>query len=555
MVLLHVALLSVPSRASVDFKSCLLNVTQDCCGPIGLNSLCYHVNASEATAISYENCLKYCGVGQEPFQWTAFSQQFSSWLLPWLALISQTPFGSNDKLYNLEAMLLTVGSPTLGAYSLALTALNGRWLANLFSAYRYPNVRNAIRVLSSLQQSPLRVNNDEALLASLIVLPENDGWWDELVVWLDYTYSWSISAATSIAWVAIAYVFTVVDSFTSDFSGTYQMIGQGVGSLWLWLIPIVIGWLQISPQCDSIRLRIAMKRANRIAYVVEDSTGDIVPATAVSGDRAIYLDFSNWDTLRVDEQSTAPIYNYARFLPWIQAVEKVSNAYSAASRNAQRHKPVQPLATWVEAKRGQPVHRENRMGGSSTEISQYCGVFPTEEDTPRRMWGGSQHAFLRMLVASGLALMLQWGTTGAAVVAAWFTPTRGLGCRSSSYLVYGILSTIVWFLLVVSSILSHYATIELMDGNKRRRISRGTVASTLAILLRRAGKFTALINAIWIVVSCTFQFTNFYDTCYCNSNVLGLRSHAYNVISLTKDDLSEMRFAWSGGVGLAGGLH
>ncbi|KAF8996104.1 hypothetical protein BDQ17DRAFT_1392086 [Cyathus striatus] len=529
----------------------MFNVTQGYYGSIGLNSFGYPVNASGATAISYENCLKYCGAGQEPFQWTVFSQQFSSWLLPWLALISQTPFGSNDKLINLEAIVLTVGSPTLGAYSLALTALNGRWIASLFGAYRYPNVRSAVRVLSSLQQSPLRINEDGGLLACLIVLPENDEWWDELVVWIDYTYTWSISAATSIAWVAIAYVFTVVDSFgTGDIVNNFQLIGQGVGSLWLWLIPIVVGWLQISPKCDSIRLRMAVERANGIAHVVKGSS-DTVLATAVSGDRAIYLDFSSRDALRVDERSTAPIYNYARFLPWMQAVEKVSYAYSAASRNAQQHKPVNPLVDWVEAERGQTVQRENRIG-NSTEISHYCGALFFEEDAPRKRWGLS-YASPRMLIASGLALMLQWGTTGAAIVVAWFTPTRGLGCRSSSYLAYGILSTVAWFLLIVSSILSHYVvSFESVNG-KQRRISQVYVARMLAILLRRIGKFTASINAIWIVVLCMFQFTNFYDTCYCNSSVLGLGSSAYNVIILVKDDLSSMRFAWSCGVGLAGG--
>ena len=83
-------------------------------------------------------------------QWTVFSQQFSSWLLPWLALVSQLPFGANDKFDNFIATLLTVGSPTLAAYSLALTVLNGRWIARRFGSFNYPNTRNAVRILNSL---------------------------------------------------------------------------------------------------------------------------------------------------------------------------------------------------------------------------------------------------------------------------------------------------------------------------------------------------------------------------------------------------------------------
>ncbi|KAE9383565.1 hypothetical protein BT96DRAFT_1032018 [Gymnopus androsaceus JB14] len=44
--------------------------------------------------------------------------------------------------------------------------------------------------------------DQDVLLTSLIVLPENDEWWKELSEHLDYTYTWSISAATSIAWVS-----------------------------------------------------------------------------------------------------------------------------------------------------------------------------------------------------------------------------------------------------------------------------------------------------------------------------------------------------------------
>ncbi|KAF8979770.1 hypothetical protein BDQ17DRAFT_1201389, partial [Cyathus striatus] len=74
-----------------------------------------------------------------------------------------------------------------------------------------------------------------------------------------------------------------------------------------------------------------------------------------------------------------------------------------------------------------------------------------------------------------------------------------------------------------------------------------------AILLRRAGKFIASLNAVWIIASCMFQFTNFFDRCYCNSSVFGLGAAAYNVILPQMVDLVGMRVAWIGGVMLAGG--
>ncbi|KAI3608193.1 hypothetical protein WG66_006613 [Moniliophthora roreri] len=119
-----------------------------------------------------------------------FKSSFYTLPGPYLALLSQLPFGAQDKLENLSSVLLTLGSPTLAAYSIAITILNGRWIARLFSSHSYPNTRNAIRILSSLQQAPLRVSLDPYLLSSLIILPENDEWWAELVVWIDYTHTW-----------------------------------------------------------------------------------------------------------------------------------------------------------------------------------------------------------------------------------------------------------------------------------------------------------------------------------------------------------------------------
>lgn len=90
-------------------------------------------------------------------------------------------------------MLLTLGSPTLAAYSLSLTVLNEHWIAERFSHLNYPNVKNAIKILSSLQQSALQVDTDDTLLASLIILPENDEWWEELADGLNYVYTWFVA--------------------------------------------------------------------------------------------------------------------------------------------------------------------------------------------------------------------------------------------------------------------------------------------------------------------------------------------------------------------------
>ncbi|KAJ6568460.1 hypothetical protein B0H10DRAFT_2168855 [Mycena sp. CBHHK59/15] len=488
------------------------------------------------TAITYGLCVKECGGDAEPFVWNIFSQQFSAWLLPYLALIAQLPFGANDKLDNVTAVLLSLGSPTLAAYSLALTVLNGHWIARRFSRFSYPNVRSAVQILSSLQQTPIKVTTEGSLLASLIVLPENDEWWRELVIWLDYTHTWSISSVASLIWVTIAFVFTVIDSFTGTIpSSTLNASGQGVGSVYLWLLPVVIGWLQLSPKCDSERLHRAVRRANDEAYVAS-ADGAAIPASAVSPNRAISLaTFAG--AVHRDEQCSPPIYNYARFLPWVQAVEAVHGVFREAAARAERHLP-----------RGEGVRPGNRRG-TRAQVEAYV------RDTclsPRGYWGPGM--FSRFFVASLMALALTWSTTGAAVIVVWFTPTRGLGCRSGAYILYGALSTLVWLLLVTSSALAHYSTHYTTDAEGHRTYARATrLAGVLAIVLRRLGKLLGAANAAWIVVACVFQFASFWDRCYCNSSVLGLGARAYNVIQLVPADTAAMKAAWAGAVVLAGG--
>ena len=167
MVNISLSIVFFPIAAAVNFNACMADVQNGRWGTVGgTDNYGRPVSdISKATALTYDLCLSACGATSEPFIWSNFSQQFSTWLLPWLALISQLPFGANDKLDNLVAVLLTVGSPTLAAYSLAITVLNGRWIARRFSAYTYPNIKYAVQILSSLQQSPLKVTTGSLSLS------------------------------------------------------------------------------------------------------------------------------------------------------------------------------------------------------------------------------------------------------------------------------------------------------------------------------------------------------------------------------------------------------
>ncbi|KAF9523983.1 hypothetical protein CPB83DRAFT_949095 [Crepidotus variabilis] len=498
---------------------------------------------ADATAITYDMCVQECGHHAEPASWTTFSQQFSAWLLPYLALISQLPFGANDKLSNLQSMLLTVGSPVLAAYSLILTTLNGRWIARRFLPYRrHPLASRAVRALSRLQQAPLRITDDHDLLSALIHHEKNQQWWDELLSWLNLTHSWSISAATSIVWVFIAFIFTVIDSLSTNIDESVWANGQAVGSVWLWLLAVVVGWLQISPKCDSVHLDHSLERANKLAFT---SSGKSIAETDT--EPAIYLDMDP-STLRYDESRSPPIFNYARSAALVQAVERVADAFDVClpffhylHRTPQAHaKDSSSTGETIEFLDREP--QENP--GVKKKIADPFIIRPRARRMPQR-WGDG--TWERIFISSCIALFLQWSTTGAAFMVLWYTPTKGMGCRSFAYLCYGILSTLVWAVMLLSSILSHYAVTTDPQRAFSVRIAKGA-----SIMLRRLGKCVASVNAIGLVVICVLQFGNVFDRCYCNSSKLTLGDKAYMVIQFRQDDIDDMTQAWAGGVVLSG---
>jgi hypothetical protein len=287
-------------------------------------------------------------------------------------------------------------------------------------------------------------------------------------------------------------------------------------------------------------VRDALEKANNIrAFVATEGPHSHVPASAATGFRAFNLVNIYGDASRREEGASAPIYNYARFLPWIDSVETVAAAFEEAAEKAVYNRP--------EPGNGR---------GSNELVDRYACV---DESLARPRHRGFDFALVtRFLIASGLALFLQWGTIGGAITVAvsiyrqfcdfanvheqWFTPTEGLGCRSASYLLYAVTGTLVWKMMVASSFLAHYAA--RASYGPSRKPFRARVARTAAILLRRIGKVVAALNAVWGVLVCLLEFGGFFSRCWCNSNVLSLGANAYTVLALSDQDLRKVQIAW-----------
>ena len=85
--------------AATNFTQCLVDFQNDTNAVGGVDSRGHPVaDPAQAVGFTYETCTQRCGLTSESFNWREFTQLFSSWLLPWLALISQLPFGSGNYL-------------------------------------------------------------------------------------------------------------------------------------------------------------------------------------------------------------------------------------------------------------------------------------------------------------------------------------------------------------------------------------------------------------------------------------------------------------------------
>ncbi|KAG1845520.1 hypothetical protein DFJ58DRAFT_893770 [Suillus subalutaceus] len=543
---------SVDKVVGLDLSQCFSDITTNASltnNLVGLlDSNGYPVsNISDAAAISYSLCTSVCGNTRD-FQWLALSQDFSSWLLPYLALISQLPFGAQYRSDDIMSAILTVGSPVLAGYSLFVTLLNSRWINHRFRQLpvKYPNSHFALSIVSSLQQVPLDLHSID--FASLVVLPENDCWWKILSQQMNYTHKWSAASATSIAWVIIAYILSIANSPSNAFTST-QADGGATGSMWLWLVPIVAGWLVLSPKCDFNRLQAAYDRADEHAHT--ESTN--VPA-GTSTQRALTITAQDHEVMSPDELLTPPVFNYSRSLPWANTADTMFQVFEAASEKVRNRIPVNKPdedGVWASDLRS-AIHPDNRRG-THEQIRAYCAI-----TAQRSHWVPG--VFTRMAFASCVSLALQWGTVGGAIIIEWFTPTTGMGCRSLSYFIYGAVSTIIWMMLLISSILAHYSAAysnrkpsSARESPPRQEPLSARVSLALWHCLRRMGKLLAITNSGWVITTCILQYSDIYDTCFCNSSMLSRGAAAYITIFETSAQAALAKSAWFGALSLACG--
>ncbi|KAF9060625.1 hypothetical protein BDP27DRAFT_1339341 [Rhodocollybia butyracea] len=587
--------------------------------------------------ISNRACEQSCGIFTQSVDFTSSALTMSTWLLPWLALIAQLPFEANGSI-NFMSACLSIGSPALAAYSIALTAFNRRYISIAFRKiketaqhnsrcrYMVERVDAAAFILRETQQCPMRANQRAGELASLIILDDDNGqqkFWITAEKDLRNTrrgFTQSFLAQVLFAFLAylISFIAAVHDSLGSPDVGN-QFASSTV---WSWMFPIVFGYVRVGSQCKVGTIKKALTDhkfiperdiTGKVEYVAQTglcSNADLhilsdarsgafstfretlpllpihqrhvsgasqseIPSLhsrgVCSGSQAPFPHMSRkgsvdqdsqsdyvlaqqgipklspndfdespsplltwWGfDVRGDERTEGPIFNYARIFTWFTFAGHVQRGFENG---------ISSFRTMFNPSTARDAAIRCRL---EPELSAFIPLSTLHQHP---------HIIHHMFQAALVALFLQWGTTGAAILVAYWTPAVGLGCRSGGYLIYGIAATVSWLMLVFSNLISH----EVMQ-RLEVRDQRGTRGlSALAVITRITGKTLAIFNAAWLIASGVMEDIGAFQTCWCDTDAF--QYHGNGWISVFKD-ASDLRnvaggtwiggFVWSMGVCLA----
>lgn len=477
---------------------------------------------SEAWGIGYQSCLNICGhnYSAQYYDWNFVSQGLTSWVLPWLALSAQLPFATNDTQTNFTVLMLALGSPSLIIFSLALTILNSRSINKRFRKIKrdiasldnpqLAQANNAARVLLiGCQQIPIQIyNGPQREFAQLVVRPENWIWWQNLREEFQRTErGWTYSLYAQVGWVCVAQILAIADFFTTASFTTTIGIGLAINSLWIWMIPVVLGWVYVGTQtsagsieealtrtkvpvlgdeedlsgeCIGIRDRTSFDDSHILdGYEVSDEydgnreemprkAQGIIDANDISDpglnggnvrdgqehdlstshesrqslhslllaqkehgvfrnddpekQPETHLGHQRWPVVHPQsflgfsiagcELEPGPIFNFARVWSHMGASSHVGDSFAMLS---QRQKSKQPVTgpTW------DPHDWKRNLQGPPKDLSKYCSVSFKDEPNLSIQGRSSAELVINCMIAAFMAVVLQWGSTGAAILIAY----------------------------------------------------------------------------------------------------------------------------------------
>ncbi|KAJ7811231.1 hypothetical protein B0H14DRAFT_3479897 [Mycena olivaceomarginata] len=319
----------------------LVNITGGLLSPIDTCPANGSIPA-EVWGITAVACAQHCGpdVFRQSVNFSTSAITLTTWLLPWITLIAQLPFEANGWM-NILSGCLAVGSPALATYSLTLTALKRR----------------------EVQQCPMRANQRDGALASLIVLddPGRQHFWKSAAKDLKNTrrgFTYSFLAQVIMAFVAylISFIGAVHDSLGSPDVG----LQFASSTVWSWMFPVVFGYIRVGSQYKAGSIKEALTD-NKIIPQPGTTGGGHLYQTGLCPNAELHSPLTsgdqdkNHDTetitaiestppslswcgfdVRGDERREGPIFNYARIFTWFAFAEHVRGGFETSIKSFQK---------------------------------------------------------------------------------------------------------------------------------------------------------------------------------------------------------------------------
>ncbi|AEO68703.1 uncharacterized protein THITE_2053488, partial [Thermothielavioides terrestris NRRL 8126] len=488
-------------------------------------------------------------------------------------------------------LCLAVGSPALITYSLALTLFNRSWAVKQVQRLLDRSVRRRqhlpaalahtaaefeqfeVRLQSFLslavegQQVPLRASVVRHWLSSLIVSPANTAWWAtvrERVRLSRRRPTLSLHAQISLA--GIVWVFTIFTGVSAAVGAINTAIEIATSTLWVWLVSDAFLGLDVPHRCFSAD-SVTETGPQEAIFVESGLTRE--PAAAVTQHGQLHPASNHlleppktlgMDT-RGDEAKEGPVYTYARVFTWWAFTRRILDAFETTLDKMVENRQCREMPNPVAIEQQQPPpanppqpNNNNNNNKPPPTPPRMLGFPQAGDPAPVRAYSRLRDVetavWARMRDALAVALFAQWGTTGAAVVIAYNTPMVGWGCRSGSYLLYGLLGTAALACLLRSALLSHLAMRMYQQAYVAGWMHWGLCA--LANLTRLVGKFIAVANAVILVLIGVFEFVGLFDNCWCKACYLQYGDSGYAVLFRSDADYRKLaQGAWVGGIIMA----
>ncbi|KAH9234039.1 hypothetical protein K456DRAFT_1750193 [Colletotrichum gloeosporioides 23] len=455
-------------------------------------------------------------------------------------------FAAGSTSYLLPCVCVGLGSPMLMTISLMITILNKTWIHKAFRSLRR-------RHKAYFRED--RGNMSEKADAAVVIAESTRR-----------GVTLSLVAQMSVA--IIAWIFTAVGSLQTKVGNTEEALILSSGSLWIWLVPVIWGWILVGTQNKADTMQTALDDETRCGgyHPVIEVAGDFLadpPSSSVNAQNSVD---GNEDSRRTSpplwwifniagfQKQEGPAFNYARTLTWINFANNLLIAFEDAirlheltpdgSQQPASQADSQPSPAGSQAN---PTHNN-----STTSPPPHLYEYPNLEGFSRAkpiFWKNVAFSIL-------MGILVQSGTTMLAFILAFETVVKGLGCRSGGYLIYGILSTAACVSLLVSAALSHVAMREYEKERFEKPPENGVglgahICRALAVFLRLLGCFLLVANTVWLLLISIWELIGFFDSCYCASTELSKKEAGWILLFKDTDALKEdAQAAWGVGIGL-----